>query len=207
MTSGDIARAYGGSRTRLTIAGISDETARNLLIKFQGIVCICGESCSGYDCVKVLIIADEPEAPAFDQIIELRKAIQELVERVDLLAFSRDCIFFNLKKISEKGDTNIGSAQNILAKKRYALIIVSLATDNLKKLFFEKSNIMQYLRNSPSRVRMYVFGASDIPDEIVTSRSVDLFPYSRQGAAKSTQEFKNAILDYIRKEQGQNEDI
>lgn len=154
--------------------------------------------------MKVLIIADEPEAPAFDQIIELREAIQKLVEKVDLLAFSRDCIFFNQKKISEKGDTNIGSAQNILAKKRYALVIVSLATDNLKKLFFEKSNIMQYLRNSPSRVRMYVFGASDIPDEIVTSRSVDLFSYSRQGAVKSTQEFKNAILDYIRKEQGQN---
>jgi hypothetical protein len=151
--------------------------------------------------VKVLIIADEPEAPAFDQIIELRKAIQELAVKVDLLAFSEEGIFFNQKKISEKGDTNIGSAQNILAKKRYALIIVSLAADNLKKLFFEKSNIMQYLRNAPSRVRMYVFGASSIPDEIVTSRNVDLFPYSRQGAAKSTQKFKNAILEYIRKEE------
>jgi hypothetical protein len=157
--------------------------------------------------VKVLIIADEPEAPAFDQIIGLRTAIEELVEKVDLLAFSRDCIFFNQKQISEKGDTNVGSAQNILAKNRYTLIIVSLAIDNLKKLFFEKSNIVQYLRNSPTRVRMYVFGATDFPDEIVTSRSVDLFPYSRQGAVKSTQEFKNAVLAYIRKEQGQNEDI
>jgi hypothetical protein len=54
---------------------------------------------------------------------------------------------------------------------------------------------------------MYVFGASGIPDEIVTSRSVDLFPYSRQGAVKSTQKFKNAILDYVKKEQRQNEDI
>jgi hypothetical protein len=157
--------------------------------------------------VKVLIIADEPEAPAFDQIIGLRNAIQELVGKVDLLAFSTDCIFFNQKKISEKGDTNIGSVQNLLAKKRYTLIIVSLAVDNLKKLFFEKSNIVQYLRNSPSRVRMYVFGASGLPDEIVTSRSVDLFPYSRQGTVKSTQEFENAVLAYIRKEQGQNEDI
>ena len=157
--------------------------------------------------MKVLIIADEPEAPAFDQIIGLRNAIQELVGKVDLLAFSRDSIFFNQKKISEKGDTNIGSVQNLLAKKRYTLIIVSLAVDNLKKLFFEKSNIVQYLRNSPTRIRMYVFGASDIPDEIVTSRSVDLFPYSRQGTVKSTQEFKNAVLAYIRKEQGQNEDI
>jgi hypothetical protein len=87
------------------------------------------------------------------------------------------------------------------------LIIVSLGSDNLQKLFFERSNIMQYLRNSPSRVRMYVFGASGIPDEIVTSRSVDLFPYSRQGAVKSTQKFKNAILDYVKKEQRQNEDI
>ena len=158
--------------------------------------------------MKVLIIADEPEAPAFDQIIGLRKAIEELVGKVDLLAFSKDGIFFNQKKISEIGDTNIGSAQNILAKKRYILIIVSLAVDNLKKLFFEKSNIVQYLRNSPSRVRMYVFGASGLPDEIVTSRSVDLFPYSRQGAVKSTQEFKDAVLAYIRKEQSQkNEDI
>jgi hypothetical protein len=152
--------------------------------------------------VKVLIIADEPEAPDFDQIIELRKAIEELVGKVDLLAFSKDSILFNQKKISEKGDTNIGSAQNILAKKRYTLIIVSLGSDNLRKIFFEKSNIMQFLRNSPSRVRMYVFGASGIPDGIVTSRSVDLFPYSRQEEEKSTQEFKNAILDHIRKEQG-----
>ncbi len=152
--------------------------------------------------MKALVIADEPEAPDFDQIIGLRNAIQELVGKVDLLAFSKDSIFLNKKKISEKGDTNIGSVQNILAKKRYSLIIVSLVTDNLKKLFFEKSNIMQYLRNSPSGVRMYVFGASDIPDEIVASRSVDLFPYSRQGAGKSTQEFKNAILDFIKKEQG-----
>ena len=156
--------------------------------------------------MKVLIIADEPEAPAFDQIIGLRKAIEELVGKVDLLAFSKDGIFFNQKKISEIGDTNIGSAQNILAKKRYTLIIVSLAVDNLKKLFFEKSNIVQYLRNSPSRVRMYVFGASGLPDEIVTSRSVDLFPYSRQGAVKSTQEFKNAVLAYIRKEQSQKKE-
>jgi len=157
--------------------------------------------------MNVLIIADEPEAPAFDQITELRKAIQELIGKVDLLAFSKDSIFFNQKKISEKGDTNVGSAQNILAKKRYTLIVVSLGTDNLKKLFLEKSNVMQYLRNSPSRVSVYVFGASGIPDEIVTSRSVDLFPYSRQGAVKSTQEFKNAVLAYIRKEQGQNGDV
>jgi hypothetical protein len=152
--------------------------------------------------VKVLIIADEPEIPAFDQIIGLRKSIQELVGRVDLLAFSRDCVFFNQKKIGEKGDTNVGSVQNILAKKRYTLIIVSLVTDNLKKLFFERSNIMQYLRNSPSRVRMYVFGASEVSNEIATNRSVDLFLYSRQGEEKLTQEFRNAILGYVRKEQG-----
>jgi len=48
-------------------------------------------------------MADEPEAPDFDQIIELRKAIQELVEKVDLLAFSKDGIFFNQKKIGETG--------------------------------------------------------------------------------------------------------
>lgn len=190
------------SRSLMNNCRTHDDIVRNLLIKYQGIVGVYGKSCSGYDRVEVLIIADEPEAPAFDQIIGLRKAIQELVGKVDLLAFSKDCIFFNEKKISEKGDTNIGSAQNILAKKRYTLIIVSLGTDNLGKIFFEKSNIMQFLRNSPSRVRMYVFGASDIPDEIVTSRSVDLFPYSRQEEEKSTQEFKNAILDYIRKEQG-----
>jgi hypothetical protein len=152
------------------------------------------------------MIADEPETPAFEQIIRLRKSIQDLVGKVDLLVFSRDGIFFNQKKISEKGDTNIGSIQNILANKRYTLIIASLGADNLRKMFFEKSNIMQYLRNSPSRVRMYVFGASEIPDEIVTSRSVDLFPFSRQGATRSTKEFENAILDYIRKKQAQNED-
>jgi len=191
-----------GSCACPTLSRISDETPRSFLIKFLGIVCISWEPCSGCDCVKALVIADEPEAPDFDQIIGLRNAIQELIGKVDLLAFSKDSIFFNQKKISEKGDTNIGSVQNILAKKRYTLIIVSLVTDNLRKLFFEKSNIMQYLRNSPSCVRMYVFGASDIPDEIVTSRKVDLFPYSRQDAGKSTQEFKNAILDYVKKEQG-----
>jgi hypothetical protein len=77
-----------------------------------------------------------------------------------------------------------------------------LAADNLKNIFFEKSNIIQYLRNSPSRVRMYVFGSSGIPDEIMTSRRVDVFSYSRQAATKSTQKFKKAILDYIKKEQG-----
>jgi hypothetical protein len=189
------------SRSLTNKCRTQDDIFRNLLIEYQGIVGVYGKSCSGYDRVKALIIADEPEAPAFDQIVGLRKSIQELVGKVDLLAFSKDCIFFNQKKISEKGDTNIGTAQNILAKKRYTLIIVSLGTDNLRKIFFEKSNIMQFLRNSPSRVRMYVFGASDLPDEIVTSRSVDLFPYSRQEKEKSTQEFKNAILDYIRKEQ------
>lgn len=152
--------------------------------------------------MNVLIIADEPEVSDFDQITGLKAAIQELVGKVDLLAFSKDFVLFNEKRISEKGDTNIGSAQDILAKKHYTLIVVSLRNDNLMKMFFEKSSIMQYLRNSPSRVRMYVFGSSDIPDEIVTSRSVDLFPYSRQGTAKSTQEFKKAILEYIKKEQG-----
>jgi hypothetical protein len=189
------------SRSLTNKCRTQDDIFRNLLIEYQGIVGVYGKSCSGYDRVKALIIADEPEAPAFDQIVGLRKSIQELVGKVDLLAFSKDCIFFNQKKISEKGDTNIGTAQNILAKKRYTLIIVSLGTDNLRKIFFEKSNIMQFLRNSPSRVRMYVFGASDLPDEIATSRSVDLFPYSRQEEEKSTQGFKNAILDYVRKEQ------
>jgi hypothetical protein len=151
--------------------------------------------------VKVLIIADEPEVPAFEQIIGLRKSIQELVGKVDLLAFSKDGIFFNQKRIGEKEGTNVGSVQNILAKKRYTLIIVSLVADNIKKLFFERSNIMQYLRNSPSRVRMYVFGASEVSDEIATNRSVDLFLYSKQREKKSTQEFKNVILGYIRKQQ------
>ena len=73
----------------------------------------------------------------------------------------------------------------------------------MKRAFFEKSNIMQYLRNSPSRVKICVFVASEILGEIATNRSVDLFPYSKQGEAKSTLEFKNAILDYIRKEQAQ----
>jgi hypothetical protein len=184
-----------GMRTQMRLA-------ETFLIKFRRIVSVSWESCSGYDCVKVLIIADEPDAPDFDQITGLRKAIQELVGKVDLLAFSKDSIFFNQKKISEKGDTNIGSAQNILAKKRYTLIVVSLGADNLKKLFFERSNVLQYLRNSPSRVKMYVFGAPDILEEIVTSRRVDVFPYSRRGTARSTEEFKNAILDDIKKEQG-----
>lgn len=182
--------------------GIKGDTVGNLFIRLQGIFSISLRIVFRIDCVKVLIMADEPEALDFDQIIELRKAIQELVGKVDLLAFSKDGIFFNQKKIGEKGGTNIESAQNILAKKRYTLIIVSLGTGNLRKMFFEKSNVMQFLRNSPSSVRMYVFGASEIPDEIVTSRSVDLFPYSGQGEAKSTQEFKNAVLNYIRKEQG-----
>jgi len=157
--------------------------------------------------LKVLMITDDPEAPAFEQITGLRTSVQELVGKIDLLVFSKDSIFFNQKKISEKGDTNVGSAQNILGKKRYTLIIVSLETDNLKKLFFERSNIMQYLRNSPSRVSMYVFGASKVLSEIEASRSVDLFKYSRPGVAKLTQEFRNAVLDYIRKEQGKTEDV
>jgi hypothetical protein len=102
------------------IAEIQDDTAGNLLIKYHGILCILEtqhvrEACSGYYHVKVLIIADDPKAPAFDQIVGLRKAIQELVGKVDLLAFSRDYIFFNQKKTSEKGDTNVESSQNILA--------------------------------------------------------------------------------------------
>jgi hypothetical protein len=157
--------------------------------------------------MKVLMIADDPKAPAFDQIIGLRKAVQELVGKVDLLVFSKEGILFNQKKIGEEGGTNIESAQNILAKKRYTLIIVSLGTDNLRKMFSEKSNVMQFLRNSSSRVRMYVFGASEVLNEILTSRSVDLFQYSRPGVAKLTQEFRNAILDYIKKEQSKTEDL
>jgi hypothetical protein len=172
------------------------------LTKCWGIVYTSGESYSGYDCMKVLIIADDPSAPAFDQITRLRKNIQELVGKVDLLTFSRKFVFFNQEKMSEKGDTNIGSVQSILANSSYALVIVSLGTDNLRKLFFEKSNIMQYLRNSPSRVSLYVFGASRVLREIETNRNVDLFPFSRPGVAKLTQEFKNAILGHIRKEQG-----
>jgi len=178
-----------------------NETARNLLIRCQVIVSIAEELYSGYDWVNVLIIADDPEAPAFDQVTKLRKAIQELVEKVDLLAFSREGIFFNQRKTSRKDNTDIGSVQSIIANRKYTLIIVSLGTDNLK-LFFEKSNIMQFLRNSPSRIRMYVFGASRVLNEIETSGSVDLFPYSRPGVAKLTQEFKNAILNYVKKEQG-----
>ena len=152
--------------------------------------------------MKVLVIADDPEAPAFEQITGLQKTIEELTGKVDMLTVSKTGICFNKRKIGEKAGMDIGSVQNLLASKRYSLVIVSLETDNLTKLFFGKSNIMQLLRNSPSRVRMYVFGASKVLNEIAKSRMVDIFSYSRPGVAKITKEFKNAILDYVKKEEG-----
>jgi hypothetical protein len=146
--------------------------------------------------LKVLIISDDPESKLFYQITSLRKAIQELGENVDLLVLSDKGTFLNKKRIDEKVRENSRFLKLISREKPYAVIVVSLELNNLKKLFLEKPNIFHFLRNCSPMTRTYVSGASSVLSKI------PLLVYPRPGVTKLTRKFKEDLIDYIKKHSG-----
>jgi hypothetical protein len=149
--------------------------------------------------LNVLIIADDPESTLFHQISILEDAIKETGANVDSLIFSTRGAFFNKRKLQKKRHAEAYLLEPILNEKAYVLIAVSLGLSNLKKLFLEEPNALHFSKKFAPEARMYVFGASSILCKIKRDSNVSPFVYPRPGVARLTREFKDDLVNYLKK--------
>lgn len=151
--------------------------------------------------MNILLISDDPERVAFDQILKLKKQIESLrVKRVDLASISQNGIFFNSQILEKNFDQSrvLSTLEKILKRRIYSIIVISLRLDYLKKIFLDDPRILDLIGMICPRPSVFVFGASSILSLV---RKKDRFRsiqfYHRLGVAKLTQEFKDAIINHI----------
>lgn len=151
--------------------------------------------------MNILLISDEPERESFCQITSLKKEMQGLARsNVDLFVFSNKGIFLNQKQIGEKASLALKLLERLISEKKPDLVVVSLKLNNLKKLFPEKLNILDLIKSTSHKTDIFLFGAASVIDRLEKERN-RVFSYSRPGVSKLTSEFKNDLIDYIKKKQ------
>lgn len=152
--------------------------------------------------MKVLIISDDPERKSFVPILGLRDEIQESGRnKADLLVFSNRGIFLNQEQIGRKADTTVKLLESVLSEKTYALIVISLKSSNLLKLFPEKRSILDLIKEISPQTDTFLFGASSVLQKLEKERATNTFLFSRPGVSKLTRKFKNDLIDYIKTKQ------
>jgi hypothetical protein len=147
--------------------------------------------------MNILIISDDPERKSFYQILGLKQRIQELGGKVDMFIFSKKGIFLNKRKFQKRSVPAIGLLEDILKKKEYATIVISVTLNSVKYLFPGKLNILRSILRISPRTNTFVFGASSMLDRIEKNEAIHLFFHPRHGVAKLTREFKNDLIAHI----------
>jgi len=148
--------------------------------------------------LNVLIISDDPKGQLFGQISGLRDTVRGLKSNVDLLVFSETYVLLNGKILRGTG-SRVHFLEDILHRKSFDLVAVSLELDHLKDLFLRKPNILDFLKKHSPQARVYFFGASSVLGQIEKNSSIQLFLYPRRGVSKLTKEFKNDIVDFVKR--------
>jgi hypothetical protein len=151
--------------------------------------------------MNILVISDDPERKSFCQILDLEQRIQELGGKVDMFIFSKKGIFLNRKQNQKRSVPPIGLLEDILKKKEYATIVISVTLNSMKYLFPGKLNILRSIPKISPRTDTFVFGASSMLDRIEKDKAIHLFFYPRRGVAKLTREFKNDLIAYLKKKE------
>jgi hypothetical protein len=151
--------------------------------------------------MNILIISDDPERRSFCQILDLKQRIQELGGKVDMFVFSKNGIFLNGKKVQKRSVPPIGLLENILKKKEYATIVISVTLNSMKYLFPGERNILRSIPRISLGTDMFVFGAPSMLDRIEKDEATDLFFHPRHGVAKLTREFTNDLVAHIKKKE------
>jgi quinolinate synthase len=148
----------------------------------------------------VLIISDEIEKSSFHQIHLLKEEIQALGEKVDLVTLTRNTICLNEKEIS-KDLTLMTFLEQRLLEKKYPIIAVSLVLKNFKRLFSDSNNIVDIVEKLSSETEIFIFGGYSLLKEMEKDKSDNLFLYQRPGVSKVTKQFKQDLVNHIRKRQ------
>jgi len=153
--------------------------------------------------MNILIVSDEPERKSFGQILSLKKEIQELNrDKVDLFVISTKGIFLNEKQIGKEAGIFLKLLERLLIEKTYDLIVVSLELNNLEKLFLQKRGFLDLIRDISPQTDAFLFGASRVLDILEKGRMIRVFLYRRPGVSKLTLEFKNDVINYVKKKIG-----
>jgi hypothetical protein len=151
--------------------------------------------------MNILIISDDPERKSFCQILDLKQRIQELGGKVDMLVFSKNGIFLNGKQVQKSSVPPAGLLENILKKKKYATIVISVALNSMKYLFPGKLTTLRLIPRVSPKTDAFVFGASSMLERIEKDETMHLFFHPRHGVAKLTREFKNDLIAHIKKKE------
>ncbi len=145
----------------------------------------------------ILIISDDPERMSFSQILILKQKIQRLFPKVDLFIFSKGNILLNQKLIGKTKDIAIRVLENILKKKKYNTIIISLSLNNLKKFLPKKRNVLEIIKEVSPRTDIFIFGASSLLNKLKKEELQNVFLFSRPGVNKLTIEFRNTVINHL----------
>ncbi len=150
--------------------------------------------------MNVLMISDEPERKSFGQILSLKEQIEGLVRnKVDSLVFSDKGVFLNKERIGKEAGIALRLVESLLKERTYGLIVISLELHNLGKLFPEKEDILDLIADTSPQTATFLFGASSILDKLDKRKTIHVFLYSRPGVSKLTKEFRNDVIDYIKR--------
>jgi len=149
--------------------------------------------------MKVILITDDPDLKSFEGIVGLIRQIESLgVKTIDLVCYSQQNVFFNCRGQASSQRTSI-SLENILKRKKYELIIVSLKLENLRKLALCKKSIFVLFKKICPNSAVFVFGAKTAVvrlKQFVESGTIRIV--YRHGVTKVTREFNQAVIDYIK---------
>ena len=145
--------------------------------------------------MRALIISDDPESESFAQITALRQQIELRRYKVDLVVFQDEKIFLNRDK-TEKKENPIELLKVLLREKDYFIIVISLKIKYLVQLFPQGDDFVTTLKSISPNSALFVFGASTILGGIKDKKNI--FLYHRSGVTKTTTQFSNDIIDFLR---------
>ena len=130
------------------------------------------------------------------------KQIEDVgVKNIDAFCLYENTLNFFKCEIGEenlKQGTSPATLETIMKKGRYELIVISLRSDNLKKLVLGEKNVILLLKRTCPKATVFIFGGRSVLKKVrklESSRSI--YTYERHGVAKLTQKFKEAIIAHI----------
>lgn len=111
--------------------------------------------------MNVLLISDDPEKKSFDQILNLKKDIEEEEVSVDLIVAAEEGVLLDGGKIGEPRRL-IESVRKVLGERSYSIVAISLTRKNLTNLLQEDHSILDYVSLYLPQTDVFIFGAPSL---------------------------------------------
>jgi len=152
--------------------------------------------------LNILIISDGEMQKSFRPISKLKEDIEKIVLKpIDILSFSMKGISYNNKILTKLTTANYINLflQDIIARNKYKIIIISLELKHWKIFFKDKFNIIKVVYDVNPDSILYIYGAISIMNKISYSYNENNLVFEpRRGVAKISLNFKKKILDRIK---------